>query len=336
MDDLDKKLLTAIQSGLPAAERPFDALAARLGIGADDLLGRLRRLAQAGVIRRIGPIFDSRRLGYASTLVAARVPPDRLVEVAERVSRLPGVTHNYERRHAWNLWFTLAAPSSEAIERMLDGLRRETGIHEFHSLPAEAVYKIRVQFDLAEENGEASPISGGWHPQAKSLGGGTPITPPISTEQKELVRLIQDGLALEREPLKSVASRLDWTPAQVAEQIRQWLASGVIRRFGAVLGHREAGYAANGMAAFRVAPDSVDEAGRLAAVRPEVSHCYRRPAIPDFQYNLYAMIHGRSEDEVRAAAAQIATETAAEAHEVLFSVREFKKVAMRYFVEGAA
>jgi len=351
MDSLDKKILTEIQSGLPAEERPFDALAARLGIGADELLDRLRRLARAGVIRRIGPVFDSRRLGYASTLVAARVPPERLAEVAARVSRLPGITHNYERRHAWNLWFTLTAPSAEAIEQALDELRRETGIREFHSLPAEAVYKIRVQFDLAGEIGEASPISNSPRQcrginhdiprQCRGINHGIPrqchdIPRPcrgLSESQKELVRLVQDGLALEREPLADAAARLGWTPAHVAEQIRQWLASGVIRRFGAVLAHRDVGYAANGMAAFRVPAERADEAGRRAAECAEVSHCYRRPAMPDFPYNLYAMIHGRSEAEVLAAAARMAEDSGAEAHEVLFSVREFKKIAMRYFVE---
>ena len=75
----------------------------------------------------------------------------------------------------------------------------------------------------------------------------------------------------------------------------------------------------------------MDAAGQRAAARAEVSHCYRRPAMSDFPYNLYAMIHGRSEAEVLTAAARMAAETGAEAHEVLFSVREFKKVAMRYF-----
>jgi len=325
MDSLDKKILTAIQSGLPAEERPFDALAARLRMDADELLGRLRLLTQAGVIRRIGPVFDSRRLGYVSTLVAARIPPERLVEVAQEVSRLPGVTHNYERRHAWNLWFTIAAPSAEAVEAAFERLRQETGTKEFHSLPAEAVYKIRVQFDLTED-AAATEVTAPPAPAPAAT---------LSEEQKELVRLIQGGLALEREPLIGAAARLGWTPAHVAEQIRQWLATGVIRRFGAVLGHREAGYAANGMAVFRFAPDCVDAAGQRAAECAEVSHCYRRPAMPNFPYNLYAMIHGRSEAEVLAAAARIAADSAAEAHEVLFSVREFKKVAMQYFVEGA-
>ena len=150
MDDLDKHILTAIQAALPAEERPYDALALRLGAEPADVLVRIRRLVDERLIRRIGPVFDSRRLGYVSTLVAARVPPARLEEVAAAVTRLPGVTHNYERAGTYNLWFTLTAPSQPALEATLDGLRRDTGIPDFHSLPALTIYKIRVQFDMEE------------------------------------------------------------------------------------------------------------------------------------------------------------------------------------------
>jgi DNA-binding Lrp family transcriptional regulator len=323
MHDLDKRLLTAIQGDFPADERPFDVLAARLGVGPDEVLARVGRMQAEGIIRRIGPIFDSRRLGYASTLVAARVPPERLAEIAGHVSLLPGVTHNYSRQHAYNLWFTLTAPSAEDLERTLDGLRRETGIVDFHSLPALKVYKIRVQFDMADEPSESPaplPLSPG---EVASL----------TEEQKELVRLIQDGLAVEREPLATAAARLGWPTKRVVEQIREWMASGVIRRFGTVVRHHKLGYSANGMAVFRVPPEGIDEAGRRLAKHKEVSHCYRRPPLPDFAYNLFAMIHGRSEEAVRQLAALMAGEAGAEVHDVLFSLAEFKKVSMRYFVD---
>jgi len=155
MDPRDRQLLQVIQTDLPISERPFDALADRLGMDADALRERLRRLAADGVIRRIGPVFDSRRLGYVSTLVAAKVPPERLKQVAERASALPGVTHNYERRGPYNLWFTLAGRCEEEIRRSLDTLRQETGL-AFHSLPALTVYKIRAVFDLT---GDAAPCS---------------------------------------------------------------------------------------------------------------------------------------------------------------------------------
>ena len=362
MDDLDKKIVTAIQGGLPAEERPFDALAAPLGIQPDEMLARVRRLAGDGMIRRLGPVFDSRSLGYVSTLVAARIPPERLAEVAARVTRLPGVTHNYERRHAYNLWFTLTCPSAQELDRTLAGLRKETGIPDFHNLPALAVYKIRVQFDLAgksEVPGEdmtTFPEKGSL-PTGRSAGACRPrsdvcadsgragdkppryarapgVPRPLDEKQKELVRLLQDGLAVEREPFAAMAARIGWPASRVAQQIREWLDSGVIRRFGAVVRHKELGFVANGMAAFRISPEAIDDAGRRLARHAEVSHCYRRRPLADFPYSLFAMVHGPSEDEVRRTVAAMAKEIAVEDYAVLFSVTAFKKASMRYFVEA--
>jgi siroheme decarboxylase len=335
MDTRDKAILTAIQAELPAEERPFDAMAARLGMDAQELLARVRRMADDGLIRRIGPVFDSRGLGYASTLVAARVPADHIAEAAAKVSRLPGVTHNYERRGAYNLWFTLTASSAEAIGQTLETLRQETGAEAMHSLPALAVYKIRVQFDMADEavNGDVSADGtsqpSGADPSRRSTGGPSNLDEP----QKELVRILQEGLAVEREPFAAAAARLGWPVSRVVEQVRGWLAAGVIRRLGAVVRHRELGFSANGMAVFRLPPGDIDEAGRRLAAFTEVSHCYRRPPLPDFPYSLYAMVHGRSEEEVRATVERMATAVGDAAHDVLFSVREFKKMSMRYFVE---
>ena len=323
MDDTDKTILTAIQADLQIDERPFDVLARHLGLAAEDVLARVLSLSADGYLRRIGPIFDSRSLGYISTLVAARVPPERLKEVAERASALAGVTHNYERRHAYNLWFTLTEPSREALTRTIERLRRETGIPHFYSLPALAVYKIRVKFDLMEDAGGMDAAL----PQSRQ----TPK--PLSDEQRKLVRLIQDGIAAVREPFAEVAAQIGWPVRRVIEQVREWLAVGVIRRFGAVVRHRELGFSANGMAVFRVAESEVDAAGRRLAEQPQVSHCYRRPPLEGFPFNLFAMVHGRSEDEVRQTVAGMAERAGLREYDVLFSTTEFKKVSMRYFVE---
>jgi DNA-binding Lrp family transcriptional regulator len=323
MDNTDKQVLTAIQADLPVEERPFDVLAKRLDLAADEVVTRARRLLAEGLIRRVGPIFDSRSLGYVSTLVAARIPPERLPEVADRVSLLPGVTHNYERRHACNLWFTLTSPSRETEEQTLESLRRETGIPHFYSLPALAVYKIRVKFDLTEDAAAADAVL----PQPAAA------PAPLSQEQKELVRLIQDGLPIIREPLVGVAAQLGWPVERVVEQMREWLVMGVIRRFGAVVRHRELGFQANGMAVFRVAGAAVDEAGRRLAECPQVSHCYQRPPLEGFPYNLFAMVHGQSEEEVRRTVSALAAKAGLADYDVLLSVTEFKKASMRYFVE---
>jgi len=327
MDDLDKRILTAMQADLPVVARPFDALAERLAVAADDLLARVRRMVEEGLIRRIGPVFDSGRLGYVSTLVAARVPTERLEQVAERVSGLPGVTHNYERRGRYNLWFTLTAPSRALLDTALEGLREGTGVAAMHSLPAVARYKIRATFDLT--GGEAPPATEASEP----VQNGDVAAVSLSEEQKALVRAVQDGLPPVPEPFAGVAAEAGWTAAAAVEQVRAWLGSGVVRRFGAVVRHRRVGVGAGGMAVFQVDEDRVDAAGRTLAEQRDVTHCYRRPPLPDFPYALYAMVHGESEAAVRERVAGMARSVGADAWDVLFSGREFKKTSMRYFLE---
>jgi len=323
-DKLDGTILTFIQTDFPVAARPFEVLAARLSVAPQECLARVHRLVDSGFIKRIGPIFDSRRLGYTSTLVAASAPAERLREIAQQVSRLPGVTHNYERRHPYNLWFTLTARPEEGIERALAALGRETGL-EFRSLPALAVYKIRVLFGPPSRDASTT---------ATPASPGAPVA--LDDEQKHLTRLLQGGLAFEPEPFARVAEEVGWSVGEVLRQVHDWLDSGVIRRFGAVVDHQRLGFRANGMAVFNVPPERIDAIGRRLAERPEITHCYRRPPLPDFPYNLYAMVHGCTEDEVLALVSGMAEEHNLTDHDVLFSVTEFKKAPMRYFLDDEA
>ncbi len=320
MDALDQRILTIVQSELPVAARPYAALAARVEADEATVIARLGAMLEAGLVRRLGPVFDSKRLGYLSTLVAARVPAERLETVAGRAGAEPGVTHNYAREGPYNLWFTLTAPSDASRDATLAALAAETGV-TLHQLPARAVYKIRVVFDLTGQ-GEVEPAPPPRLTEAAAL----------DARQKALVRAMQDGLAVESEPFVPVAEAAGWTVEAVLAQVRGWIESGVIRRFGAVVGHRKVGMRANGMGVFALAADAIDAAGRHLAARPEITHCYRRPRLPDFPYELYAMIHGADEGAVRDLARRLAEEIGAEDWDVLFSVREFKKTSMRYFV----
>lgn len=148
MDEIDKQLLNIAQTDFPIARRPYKLLGERLGIGEQEALRRVRRLLRSGVIRRIGPSFDSKKLGYVSTLVAAKVPEDRLDEVAAIVGSYPEVTHNYARDHEYNLWFTLICESEHRLRDVLDEIELRTGVAEMHSLPAEQTFKLKVDFEL--------------------------------------------------------------------------------------------------------------------------------------------------------------------------------------------
>lgn len=148
LDAADRAILNRIQSDFPITARPYRAIAEDVGLGEQEVVDRVRRLKQAGIIRRIGGNFVPGKLGYVSTLCAARVPPDKLERFAEAVNRRPGVTHNYRRDNTFNVWFTFIAPSMAEIEANLRAISAETGITEILNLPATKVFKIRAQFDV--------------------------------------------------------------------------------------------------------------------------------------------------------------------------------------------
>ncbi len=148
MDAVDKAILNRIQSDFPIVERPFQAIGEEVGQSEAEVLRRVLRLKARGIIRRIGGNFVPEKLGFVSTLCAAKVPEDQIEAFAEVVNRYPGVTHNYLRDNAYNMWFTFIAPSEEEIQQSLQEISRKTGITEILNLPATRVFKIRAHFDV--------------------------------------------------------------------------------------------------------------------------------------------------------------------------------------------
>jgi DNA-binding Lrp family transcriptional regulator len=148
LEELDKAILNLIQSSFPITPRPYAAVGESLGLSEEEVVARVQRMVQAGVIRRIGANFNSRRLGYTSTLCAAQVPPDRIDQFIQVVNQYPGVTHNYLRRHRLNIWFTLIAESTERITEILAEIEKLSGIAEIYSFPAKQIFKIQVDFVL--------------------------------------------------------------------------------------------------------------------------------------------------------------------------------------------
>jgi DNA-binding Lrp family transcriptional regulator len=148
IDDVDRRILNAIQSDFPIEERPYDIIARQVGLTEAEVLGRIRILKMDGIIRRIGGNFAPDKLGYVSTLCAACVPAEKLTMFAEAVNAYTGVTHNYVRENRYNVWFTFIAPSMEKIEESLGEIRQQTGVNEIISLPATKVFKIKAEFIL--------------------------------------------------------------------------------------------------------------------------------------------------------------------------------------------
>lgn len=148
MDSLDKDILKDLQHNFPLCPRPFKLLGEKFDVTEGEILERVEKLKDKGIIKRIGASFDSRSLGYESTLIAMIVPDALVEETASLINEYPGVTHNYLRRHKYNLWFTLIAPSKSELERTVEEIKLRTGITEFLNLPVKSFFKLNVQFNL--------------------------------------------------------------------------------------------------------------------------------------------------------------------------------------------
>ncbi|RKY29011.1 MAG: Lrp/AsnC family transcriptional regulator [Planctomycetota bacterium] len=153
MDHIDRKLLQEMQAAFPLAERPFAAIARAAGISEEEALARVRSLAADGILRKIGPVLDSRALGHVSTLAAMAVPEERTDEVAELLNSFDGVTHNYLREAensptAFNMWFTAHARDERELSGILSEIERRTSLKAMR-LDAVKIYKISVHFDLS-------------------------------------------------------------------------------------------------------------------------------------------------------------------------------------------
>ncbi len=148
LTSFDKELLNLLQTNLPLSSHPFADLAEILGTEEVTVLNRLRELQAEGYVRRIGPFFDSAKLGYKGTLVAVKVMEDCMEKVATAINTYPGVTHNYEREGEFNLWFTLLTPNLETQTKILEEIKQFYGVKKIISMAANRKYKISVQFTL--------------------------------------------------------------------------------------------------------------------------------------------------------------------------------------------
>ena len=148
LDDVDRELLNAVQWDFPLEARPYAVLGERLGIPEPEVRERVAKVKDAGVLRQLSAIFDTRALGYTSALVAAKVDAARVDDAAAIVSEDPGVSHNYKRNHAYNLWYTIAVPPGTSLDEHIDALHAASGALVTRKLPTLKLYKIGVKLDM--------------------------------------------------------------------------------------------------------------------------------------------------------------------------------------------
>jgi len=331
LDETDKQLLNLMQGSFPLDERPYAAIAKLAGLAEEDVLARIRYLLDKRIIREITPIFDTRAFGYASMLVAAKVDPANPHRAAQFINTHPGVTHNYLRDHDFNLWFTIAVePESRlGLDGTLEVMAERTGAASIRQLPTIRLFKIRM--DLEMEGGTDALSAAGEASEPMEL-------EPIDLSEQDIatVRATQGPMPAIAEPYAPAAQRLGVPVGTVLERLASLKERGGLRRVAAILYHRRAGFAANGMGVWAVPDDAILETGKRMAAFRGISHCYQRPTYPDWPYSVFTMAHGRSKEECDAILDSIAAATGITQRATLYSSTEFKKVRMLYFTDAFA
>lgn len=322
LDLMDRKLCNILQSRFPLEERPYQAIGRELEVSEEEVLERVKGLKRRHIVRQISAIFDTRRLGYKSTLVAMRFPPNQLPTSARIINKHPGVSHNYERDHRYNLWFTLAVPPGESLEDTVKELAGKSGAEAYAMLPTIRFFKIGVNFDMVE--GEGASYEG--------IQDGAPEVESLSSFEIQCLRELQEDLPVELEPFRGMADRLGITQARLFQVANEFVHRKVMRRFSAVLHHRKAGFKHNAMAVWKVPEEQAEAVGKIMASSSAVSHCYQRPSYPDWPYSHFTMVHGTSKEQCEKAISDISAKTGIKDYVFLYSLREFKKTRVRYFV----
>jgi DNA-binding Lrp family transcriptional regulator len=252
-------------------------------------------------------------------------------EVAGIINEYTGVTHNYLREHDYNIWFTITARSQQELDRIMGEIRDKSGIQDLIDLPTIRMFKIRVHFSMQEETEDNRPKTQDSGRKEQDAVEETDYS--ISESDKHIIRELQGDLPLVQRPFKPIADRLGMKEEDLLVKLREMDDNGVIRRFSAILRHRNVGFSANAMGAWCVPEDRTEEVGARMAAFSQVSHCYQRPVLPTWPYNLFTMIHGKTPEDCEQVAKLISQDTGIEEYRLLYSTREFKKVSMRYFTE---
>jgi siroheme decarboxylase len=314
LDARDKILIDAFQRDFPLTSRPFALIGDMIGDSADGALARISRLIDLGVLSRLGPVLRPNSAG-ASTLAAIAAPAHLLEEIAALVNEEPGVNHNYEREHAFNLWFVVTGRSRESIDASLARIERRTGLAVL-DLPMLRAFHIDLGFSIFTRDGRAKAPYRAVAP------------PPPDARALSLLTALENGLPLCQRPYAEIARRLGWREDQVIARLGDLIAQGVVARFGLVVKHHALGYRANAMVVWNMAEEALAEAAQILAEADCVTLCYQRPRRPPvWDYNLFTMIHGRDRKVVRAEAAMLAERIgdASAGHEILFSRRCFRQ-----------
>ncbi len=317
------EILSRIQKKFPLVAKPFEVIAKELDISEDEVLKILQEQKKENIIRQTSAIFDTKRLGYKSSLVAFKIQPEQINAAVKILNSHPGISHNYERNHDFNIWFTMAvAPDSKlGLEKTVTLLSKLTDAQDYIMLPTLKLFKINVKLNTTGKDDKKEKVKKIAHTDIE-----------MTELHHKVVRMAQYDIDIVSEPFKKIIDKLDITYDKFFAILSELQVAGVMRRFASILNHRKAGFNANAMVVWDVDEGEKGEAiGANAASFSAVSHCYLRPKYENWPYNLFTMVHGKTTEETNGIIADMAKEIDSKSHMPLYSSREFKKVRIEYF-----
>ena len=323
LDITDRKLLNLIQSDFPLQREPYAVLGNKLGVSEEEVLKRIHALRDKRIIRSISAVYNAAGLGYHSTLVAMHLDEAHVDKAASLINRHTGVSHNYLRDHYLNLWFTLTTSEDNDLGATIAKIGESVNAELILSLPVMRAFKINVCFDMLGQGDE--PDNGDVVRLQRKEGD------DLTNGDIALVRELQRDLPLESQPFDAMADSLGLELDEFLQKAASFRERGIMRRYGARLDHWRAGFVANAMSCWQVSPERLIRVGNIIASHRKVSHCYERQTAPQWPYNLYAMIHGHTEEESHSIARQLSEEIGIADYLLLHSTKEYLKRRVKYF-----
>ena len=319
---MENRLLFEMQNSFAMTPRPFDVLAKSLDMSEDEIISMVQKLKDEKIIRQTSAIFDTKRLGYKSSLVAFRVDEELIDEASQIINSHAGVSHNYLRNHDYNIWFTIAiSPNSKlGLEKSVEILKNMTKAKDAIILPTLKMFKISVKMDTTGKRAKKEKVTKIEHRDIE-------LTPLYI----EVIKELQKDIEVTREPFKKIIEKLDISYEELFDIAKKLKDSGVMRRFATILNHRKAGFGANAMSVWSVPEDIANRVGEELASFSAVSHCYLRPSFPNWKYNLFAMVHAKTQEECDTLIEEMAKESGLTEYSKLYSTVEFKKQRLVYF-----
>lgn len=321
-----EQLLNRIQKDIPIVKRPYQVLAQEVGLSEAEALAILHEVKAEGVLRQISGIFDTRTLGYKSSLVAARYAENQLDAGAECINGHPGVSHNYKRNHDFNLWYTIAVPPESDLEAHVQKMHEQSGAELTRLMPTLHLFKIGVEFDMTGKEDWNAKSKPQYTNEQRNIGY------EVTAIDRAFVLEFQKDLEVTEEPYAAACAAMNMSIEEVAAHADKMKAAGALRRVSAVFRHQKAGFTFNAMGVWAVPENQVAEKGAEMAAFKAVSHCYLRPTYPEWPYTIFTMVHGRSKEEAFGKIKAIEEEVAQGVqYDILYSTKEYKKIRLEFY-----